>query len=108
MRGDVRYLIVAPLLMLGLGLPAGAEARATNTSWAAGVISRMSPLEISVRGTITLALPNGTGGLTKSTLDGTRILRCSVERAAAMRGYRIGGAVKITCVNGTLSHIVHA
>jgi len=102
----VRFFVAA-FVLLGLLLPATGAARIAAKSWANGVIARVGPETIAVRGTVSLTLPNGSGGTAKSTLDGIRLLTCSVARASAVNGYHVRSRVSITCDGGVLSHIVH-
>ena len=97
------HRLVLTLALLSLLAPA-AGARSQGKSWANGVITRVSPAAIAVRGTITLAVPDGANG-TKTTLDGMRLLTCDVTKSALVKGYRKGGRVKIICSNGVLLRI---
>jgi hypothetical protein len=98
-------ILVTALLVLGLVLPASGAARLASRSWATGVITRVSSATIAVRGSVSLTFLSGNGATAKSTLDGTRLLTCSVGRASVVRGYRVGNKVSITCDGGVLSHI---
>ena len=93
------------LIVLGLALPATGAARLTSKAWATGKITRVSSAAIAVRGTVSLAFTTEAGGTSKSTLDGTRLLTCSVTRAGLVHGYRVGNEVSIVCSSGVLARI---
>jgi hypothetical protein len=103
----VRFLIGA-LIVLGFVLPATGAARLASKSWATGKITRVSSVTIAVRGRVSLSFQTETGGTSKSTLDGIRLLACDVGRASIVRGYRVRNNVSIVCNGGVLSHIAHA
>ncbi len=103
----MRFLVAA-LLVLGFVLPAAGAARLASKSWATGVITRVSSATVAVRGTVSLTLPSGNGATARSTLDGIRLLTCSVGSASVVRGYRVGNKVSITCNDGVLSHIARS
>ena len=97
--------LVAALIVLGLALPASAVA---SKSWATGKITRVSSASIAVRGTVSVSLKTETGSISKSTLDGTRLLTCDVGSAGIVRGYRVRNNVSIVCNGGVRSHIARA
>lgn len=103
----MRFLIGA-LIVLGFVLPAAGAARLASKSWATGKITRVSSVTIAVRGRVSLSFQTETGGTSKSTLDGIRLLACDVGRASIVRGYRVRNNVSIVCNGGVLSHIAHA
>ena len=55
-----------------------------------------------------MSLKSETGSMSKTTLDGTRLLTCDVGNAGIVHGYHVRNNVSIVCNGGVLSHIARA
>jgi hypothetical protein len=103
----VRFLAAA-LIVLAVVLPATGAAGIASKSWATGKITRVSSATIAVRGSVSVSLKSETGSMSKTTLDGTRLLTCDVSSAGIVHGYHVRNNVSIVCNGGVLSHIARA
>jgi hypothetical protein len=90
-------------------LPGLSAGQSTGKTWASGVIIKLGPTSIGVKGTVSLMLRSANGQPTKFNMDGTRRLNCEVKPGTVgLRGFHVGNWVSITCLDSMLTRISHS